>query len=120
MGAGYAVRYPDAAAEALFSGFLAALPADRRQAVIDAILSLEDDRRPTARKGLGYLETDPERMQLFLREMPGVPFKKRTTDIVSDCLYARHRIVTEDVVVVYAIDDAKKIVWLMGIRAANA
>ena len=57
-------------------------------------------------------------MQLFLRELPGVPFKSRAPDIVSDYLYARHRIVAQGVAVIYAIDDARRIVWLMAIRGA--
>ena len=118
MGAGYSVRYPDASVESHFSGFFRGLVADRRQALIDAILSLEGEPRPSDRKGTGYIETDSERFQLFLRQLPGLPFKSRTSDIVSDYLYARHRIVAKDVTVVYAIDDAKRIVWLMGIRAA--
>lgn len=118
VGAGYVVRYPDAAVEGLFSAFLRGLAADRRQALIDEILSLEADPRPSDRKELEYFETDPERVQLFLRELPGVPFKSRTPDIVSDYLYARHRIVAKGVAVIFAIDDAKRIVWLMGIRTA--
>lgn len=112
----FAVLFPDAACESLFSGFLSGLKSDRRRAVVDAILSLETDSRPSGNAELNYRELDPAALKVFLRMLPGVPFSKAQAAVYSDYLYARHRVTVQDVTVVYAIDDAKKYVWLMGIR----
>lgn len=112
----FAVLFPDAACESLFSGFLSGLKPDRRRAVVDAILSLETDPRPSGETELNYRELDPAALKVFLRMLPGVPFSKVQAAVYSDYLYARHRVTVQGVTVVYAIDDAKKYVWLMGIR----
>lgn len=116
---GFVLLYPDdAATESLFSGFLSGLKPDRSKAVVDAILSLELDPQPRGNKELNYREMDPAALKVFLRMLPGIPFEKGQPSVYSDYLYARHRIVVQGVTVVYAIDDAKKYVWLMGIREA--
>lgn len=53
---------------------------------------------------------------VFLRLLPGIPFSRESSGVLHGHLYAEHRITVQGLSVVYAIDDGKKIAWLMGLR----
>lgn len=116
---GFQLLYPDVPTESLFSEFLSQLPSQQQVAVREAILSLDKKPRPHEEKHLHYLEVDPEALKLFFRTLPGIAFEKGEPSIYLDYLYARHRITVRGITIVYAIDDIKKYVWLMGIRKST-
>ncbi|MBI5881945.1 MAG: hypothetical protein HZB91_02440 [Elusimicrobia bacterium] len=115
---GFVLLYPDAATEALFVEFLSGLGPSRRKTVMNAILRLEDSPRPRDNAALNYCEVQPEALKVFLRLLPGIPVEKGQPSAYLDYLRARHRVTVEDVTVIYAIDDAKRYVWLMAVREA--
>lgn len=115
---GFVLIYPDAVTESLFVEFLSALRSGRRNVVMDAIIGLEQNPRPSGNAAINYCEIHPETLKVFLRLLPGIPFEKGQPRAYLDYLRARHRVTAGYVTVIYAIDDARRYVWLMAIREA--
>ena len=113
----YLLLYPEdgGAAERLFERTLSSLPPVRRERVLDAILRLEQDPRPSG-PALRYWRTPgAEKVLSILRLLPGKPFR-RLSEAYHDLLQARDHLSVAGVTVLYSIDEGRKVVWLMGIR----
>ena len=118
MSPSYGARYPHEATEAFFDRFLSRLEPARRHRVVEAILGLQKDPKPADDPDLKYVDTEDGPTEMLLRLLPGIPFVVGGREVFHDALRARHHITIDRVTVVYAINDAERIVWLMYIRKA--
>ena len=118
MSSFYDARYPHKATEAYFNEFLSRLEPSKRYRVVEAILSLQKDPRPTDNLNLKYVDTEDGPTEMLLHLLPGIPFVVGGREVFCDDIRARHHITIERVTGVYALNDSERIIWLMYIRKA--
>lgn len=117
MAGGYALQYPPGDTRAQFEAAIEGLKTEQAGQLISAIEGLADDPRPSDPK-LHYLEIQAEKTIALLQKLEGTPFKKKALPGMIENLKGTHRITAGGQVVVYDIDDRRKVVWLLAIRPA--